>query len=210
MMHDMQPALLLKQDEQRNSPMHWAASVDHLEGVRFLHEINPDSVLQKNKEGFYPFHLASENGRVRVMDEFFEKENMPHPTELFNNKGQNILHVAAKVGRFDSVRRILKASNIDKLINETDDDGNTPLHLAALYGRHLAVASLILDRRAKSDTINNHGQTAYDIAEKLSAKINPEFSGNDDDVIKFCSFLLFPSSFFVFCFSNTYIYIYSC
>lgn len=193
MMHDAQPALLHILDERRATPMHWAASVDHLEGVRFLYEINPDFVLQRNDEGFYPFHLASENGCVRVMGEFFENENMPHPTELFNIKGQNILHVAAKKGIFDSVRRILKVRNIDKLINDMDDDGNTPLHLAALYGSPLAAVSLIWDGRAESNIINFHGQTAHDIAEQQYAKIIPEFSRNGDDVncVPFFFFLLF-------------------
>lgn len=212
MMHDAQPALLHILEERRATPMHWAASVDHLEGVRFLYEINPDFVLQRNNEGFYPFHLASENGCVRVMGEFFENENMPRPTELFNNKGQNILHVAAMKGKFDSTRRILKASNIDRLINEMDDDGNTPLHLAALYGSPLAAASLIWDGRAESNIINFHGQTACDIAEQQYAKIIPEFSRNGDDVnyVPFFFFLLFFLFLVFLKNSPSYIYIYSC
>ncbi|TXG66025.1 hypothetical protein EZV62_007300 [Acer yangbiense] len=151
------------------SPVHVAiqrkklASLGYFGGVRYLVEIKSDKALERNKEGFYPLHLACENGHVRVVQELLRK--WPDPTELMGENGQSILHVAAKNGKEEVVRFLLKQDGINNLINEMDKDGNTPFHLAALHHRSMVVASLLWDKRLNPDLVNNDGLTTYDICQ---------------------------------------------
>jgi ankyrin repeat protein len=66
----------------------------------------------------------------------------------------NLLHSAAKSGSTENAAFIID-SCIDS-IEETDSNGNTPLNVAVLH-RNLAVAALLLQKRANPYTRNNAG-----------------------------------------------------
>ncbi|KAK1578695.1 hypothetical protein Q3G72_032432 [Acer saccharum] len=171
--------LLLLRDEDQNTPLHFAASIGYVEGVRYFLEINSNAgALERNKEGLYPLHLVCENGHVKIINELFKK--WPDPTELLNEKGQNILHIAAKSGKVKVVRRILKEIKTSNFVNKMDKDGNIPLHLATLHCHSLVVGTLLWDKRSNSNLTNNQGLTAYDIAEKQSEILDSVISGKQN------------------------------
>ncbi|KAK0588962.1 hypothetical protein LWI29_007759 [Acer saccharum] len=154
--------LLLLPDEEGNTPLHFAACMGFIKEVRYLLEIKSGNcAFERNNKGFYPLHLACENGHIQVTKELFRK--WPDPTELLCNKSQSILHVAAKSGKENVVRYLLKEKCTDKLVNKMDKNGNTPFHLAALHGHSMVVVALMRDKRSNIDILNHQGLTAYDI-----------------------------------------------
>ncbi|KAK3184164.1 hypothetical protein Dsin_031450 [Dipteronia sinensis] len=123
-----------------------------IEEVLYLLEIKSDWAFERNSKGFYPLHLACENGHIKVINGLLRK--WPDPTELFCTKGQNILHIAAKSGKDNVVRYLLNERGTDKLVNKIDINGNTPYHLAAIHGNSMILVSLMRDKRSKIDLVN--------------------------------------------------------
>lgn len=174
---EKKPELLSLRDEKGNTPLHFAASIGYIEGVRYLLKVNnPGCVLERNEKGLYPLHVACKKGQVEITKELLRK--WPDSTELRCNKGRNILHVAAKSGKQEVVSLIMEEGNIDELINEMDQDENTPLHLAVLGSHYSVVGILLWDKRTKTFLRNSQGLTAYDIAVKQSEIIKTKVSQN--------------------------------
>ncbi|KAK4577538.1 hypothetical protein RGQ29_027886, partial [Quercus rubra] len=130
---EKKPDWILHQDEEQRNPLHWAASMGYLEGVRNL--------LDKN--GFFPIHMASAKGHVHVIRELLQ--HWPYVEEMQNSKGQNILHVAAASGKLNVIKYILETPRLKSLINERDKDGNTPVHLATKHWHPKLVSALTWD-----------------------------------------------------------------
>ncbi|KAL5745540.1 hypothetical protein ACOSP7_026686 [Xanthoceras sorbifolium] len=130
--------------EEGNTPLHFAADIGYIEGVRYLIEIKSNWAFERNNKGFYPLHLACENGHVQVTKELFRR--WPDPIELLCDKGQSILH----------------EKGTDKLVNKMDKNGRTPFHLAALHCHSMVLFTLLCDKRSKADLVNCQGLTAYD------------------------------------------------
>ncbi|KAK2651088.1 hypothetical protein Ddye_018577 [Dipteronia dyeriana] len=148
--------LFLLPDEEGNTPVHFAACMGYIKEVRYLLGIKSSNCASaRNNKGFYPLHIACENGHIQVTKELLRK--WPDPTELLCNKGQSNLHVE------NVVRYLLKEKCTDKLVNKMDKNGNTPFHLAALHGHSMVVVALMCDKRSNVDIQNYQGHTAYDI-----------------------------------------------
>ncbi|KAK7845058.1 protein ACCELERATED CELL DEATH 6 [Quercus suber] len=116
-------------DEEGRTPLHWAACIGYLEGVRFLLGRNASIATERDKNGLFPIHVASAKGHVHLIQELLQY--WPNSRELLNHNGQNILHVAATTGELNVVNYILKTPGLESLINDTDKDGNTPIYLNA-------------------------------------------------------------------------------
>ena len=125
------PSLIYLRDEEGRTPLHWAASIGHLEGVLYLLGKYALIGVERDKNGFLPIHMASLKGHIDVMREILRR--CPYPRELLNDNYQNILHTAAINGKYDVVSYILKTPKLKELINDRDKDGNTPLHLATMH-----------------------------------------------------------------------------
>ena len=132
-------------NEERRTPLHCAASMGYLEGVRYLLGRNASTAIERDKDGFFPIHMASAKGHVHLIQEFHK--HWPDVRELLNNKGQNILHVAATSGKLNVVNYILKTPELESLINDRDKDGNTPLHLATMHRHPKLVSALTWDKK---------------------------------------------------------------
>ncbi|CAL8153839.1 unnamed protein product [Prunus armeniaca] len=159
---NMEANILNSKDEKGRTPLHCAASIGYLEGVRFLGRRLVDS-HRKDHCGNFPIHYASSKGHVDIVKELLR--HCPDSKELRNSSDQNILHVAARYGEDNLVKYFLKTVEFQSLINQKDNRGNTPLHLAKMYRHPKVVDLFILDRRINLKVLNDRGMTALGISE---------------------------------------------
>ncbi|KAL6311916.1 hypothetical protein AAG906_025669 [Vitis piasezkii] len=158
-----------QKDNHGRTPLHCAASIGYLEGVRvqmLLDQSNLDP-YQTDSDGFCPIHVASMRGNVDIVDKLLQVSS--DSIELLSKRGENILHVAAKYGKDNVVNFVLKEERLENFINEKDNVGNTPLHLATMHRHPKIVSSLTWDKRVDVNLVNYRGQTALDVV--LSALI---------------------------------------
>ena len=154
---EKRPDWILYQDEEQKTPLHWAASMGYLEGVRNLLGKNTSTAMERDKDGFFPIHTASAKGHVHAIQELLQ--HWPYVEEMQNSKGQNILYVAATSGKLNVIKYILGTPGLESLINERDKDGNT------MHWHPKLVSALTWDNRVDLRLVNNDGLTALDIAE---------------------------------------------
>ncbi|KAL0001906.1 hypothetical protein SO802_015687 [Lithocarpus litseifolius] len=82
---EKKPDWILYQDEEQRNPLHWAASMGYLEGVRNLLGKNTSTAMERDKDGFFPIHMASAKGHVHVIQELLQ--HWPYVEEMLNSKG---------------------------------------------------------------------------------------------------------------------------
>ncbi|XP_027909451.1 protein ACCELERATED CELL DEATH 6-like [Vigna unguiculata] len=160
--------LIYLRDEEGGTPFHYAAYTGYVKGFRILlqnsSEKSNQSLLERNKKGNFPIHLACKRGHVEVVEEFLLHELPTNPYDLLNRKGQNILHIAAKNGKTKVVQHLLRNQKIDqRAINHRDNDGNTPLHLASINLFPRVLYFIAQDERINVNITNNDDLTARDI-----------------------------------------------
>ena len=150
-------------DDDGETPLHYAASTNYLEGVDILLNKSILLALERDKKGNLPIHLACKRGHVDVVKQFIIK-GWPGIKHLLNLKGQNILHVAAKKGKDNVVKYLLRDARLEQLtINEKDKHGNTALHLASKKFYPKILFHLTQYRRVNVNIKNNEKFTAYDL-----------------------------------------------
>ncbi|GAB4854134.1 hypothetical protein Ancab_022716 [Ancistrocladus abbreviatus] len=171
-MLDGNSALVDSSDEERRTPLSYAAYIGYLEGVQYFHEKFLDQTFKQERNGYFPIHWACSGGHERVVKHFLE--HFPKTSNLFTEKGQNILHIAAWSGTANVVKHLLKLPEAERLLNLKDADGNTPLHLATIGKHPKAVHVLTKDKRVQLGLQNKRGFTPLDAALDYDGKV-PSF-----------------------------------
>ncbi|PQP94302.1 protein ACCELERATED CELL DEATH 6-like [Prunus yedoensis var. nudiflora] len=160
----MEEIFVISKDGKGRTPLHSAASIGYVEGVRFLLGRRISDSHQMDHGGNFPIHSASSKGHVKIVKELLR--HCPDSKELKNSSsGENILHVAARCGKDNLVKYFLKKGEFRMLINQKDRKGNTPLHLATMHHHPKVVYRLAWDTRTNLKLLNDSDMTALDITE---------------------------------------------
>lgn len=158
------PRLIEMRDGDGRTPLHFAASMGHLEEARYLLKKCAFNATQRDKDGRLPIHLAAVQGHVHVirllLHDFYEED------ELLDSESRNILHVAAIYGRYNVFSFVIKNHDLHYLINMKDKLGNTPLHYASEYHHPKIVSALTWKEGVDTKAVNNDGESALDVCEK--------------------------------------------
>ena len=112
-------------DNNGNSAMHYATAKGILGMVQNLNASGVSLTL-KNKAGFTPAHVSSQNGQL-VITRYLVKMLETKDVDVGNESGNTPLHIAASCG-FTNICKCLLASGCDP--SKTNSNGSKPVDMA--------------------------------------------------------------------------------
>ncbi|KAL8230458.1 hypothetical protein R6Q57_000236 [Mikania cordata] len=108
--------------------LHCACRRGHLEIATLLLRKYPDQVLQFDKIGYMPLHLAAINGSVAILQEFKSLE--PLAFHFQSKDGENVLHHTIRYNKFDAFKFAYGVLKGTCPLYQADNFVNTIKHLA--------------------------------------------------------------------------------
>ena len=144
--------LLKKENKDRDTPLHYAASSGTEAIEAMLEGLNPNQRLEllkkENKDRDTPLHCAASSG-TEAIEAMLEGLELSEKFELLkkeNEERDTPLHCAALKGHTDAIKTMLKKLDPNQrleLLKVEGKDNNTPLHLAALNGHADAIKAML-------------------------------------------------------------------
>ena len=134
--------------KERNSYLHLAAETGQIEAFKTAFNQEGDKNI-KNSCGGTPFHLASKNGRFKIV-QLLLKNNDPeiNYNAKDNSDGITPFHCACEKGNLDVVKIFIEnaaALSID--LNAKSESGVTAFQIACFFG-HLDVVKILVENSA--------------------------------------------------------------
>lgn len=184
------PGLCKVCDLTNTSPLYSAAVQDHLDVVNTILDADISSMWIVRKNGKTALHTAARYGYLRIGQALIDRD--PGIVRIKDKKGQTALHMAVKGHCTSIVEEILLADH--SILNERDKKDNTAVHMATrkcrsevslccdiiylfrmstyscvdvLFSFFQIVSLLLSFKDADVNAINNHHETAMDLADKL-------------------------------------------
>nr|POF23002.1 isoform 2 of protein accelerated cell death 6 [Quercus suber] len=133
---EKKPDWILYQDEEQRNPLHWAASMGYLEGVRNLLGKNTSTAMERDKDGFFPIHMASAIGHVHigklnVIQYIFETPGLESLINERDKGGNAPLHLATMHWHPKLLSTLTWDNKVD--LSLANNDGLTALDIAECY-----------------------------------------------------------------------------
>jgi ankyrin repeat protein len=175
------PELVISEDSDGETPLHWAAASGQEDMVELLLANNADAIARTNKAGETPLHVAAARGYKGVAERLLTHKadvnardgggNTPlHWATLWDHNDMVELllaHGAEANARTNKGRTPLNATAFVRYNARNnpriDDDNLTPLHVAAA-GNNKAAAELLLANKAEVNARDGNGWTPLHIA----------------------------------------------
>ena len=161
-------------DENGNTPLHFAVSINNNELVNLLIR-NQADVNIKNKKGEAPLNIA-----IGFDGDYYRLYN-PQIAKLLINNGANV-NVKNSVGNYSLLHLAVENNDKDFVnylldkgadINAKDSDNSTPLYSKMFVTSDEEKISLLLIKRGADICIGNNGISRLDIA-KRHRRFHPE------------------------------------
>ncbi|XP_004297440.1 PREDICTED: ankyrin repeat-containing protein At2g01680 [Fragaria vesca subsp. vesca] len=157
------PELCKVCDSTNTSPLYSAAVQEHLDVVNTILDADISSMWIVRKNGKTALHTAARYGYLKIGQALIERD--PGIVCIKDKKGQTALHMAVKGQCTSIVEEIILADH--SILNERDKKVNTALHMATRKCRPEIVCLLLSFKDVDVNAINNHHETAMDLADKL-------------------------------------------
>ncbi|XP_050373689.1 LOW QUALITY PROTEIN: ankyrin repeat-containing protein At2g01680 [Argentina anserina] len=168
------PELCKVCDSTNTSPLYSAAVQEHLDVVNTILDADISSMRIVRKNGKTALHTAGRYGYLKIGQTLIDRDQ--GIVCIKDKKGQTALHMAVKGDCTSIVEEILHADH--SILNERDKKGNTAVHMATRKGRSEIVSLLLSFKDADVNAINNHHETAMDLADKL------QYGGSRSEIIE--------------------------
>ena len=123
---------------------------------------NESNIREKNKYGYTPILIASENGIIEIVKYLHEKFNSD--VEIKNSLGFSAINSASCEGCIDAVKYLYETCHAD--IESKDKSGRTPINNASFYDRIDIVKYLNEKCHANIETQDKNGMTPLNNASK--------------------------------------------
>nr|DAD21889.1 TPA_asm: hypothetical protein HUJ06_023352 [Nelumbo nucifera] len=139
----------------RESPLHIAATLGHVDFVKLLLSRKPELARLKDLRGHTPLHLAAARGHLEIVKALLDQDSGPGLCHARDTNGMiAALHLAAIEGQVDAIKDLVmeKPRTILQLVGR----GETILHLCVKYGG-LNVLEQLLDLMSNPDKSVNVG-----------------------------------------------------
>ncbi|CAH0002929.1 unnamed protein product [Clonostachys byssicola] len=151
------------QDFEGRTPLHLAADVDNLEGLRVLLELNRDSLNILDDQGQSALSVAAKAGHISIVRCLIEQDGIL--VDERDKDGRSPLLLAASNGHGSVIELLLGQDDVDP--NSVDVFGATSLIFAVRSG-HIkmmaAVKALLYDGRVDINAQDGRGETALSYA----------------------------------------------
>ena len=152
-------------DVNKRSPLHWACAHGNLDQVKIISKLGADIGII-DVEGKTALHFAATSSSSppgKLLSALVNMKTRGSSSVLCwqDYDGRQPLHLAVTSANPDMVAAIIKQPSC--MINALDQRDRTPLHYAAIQGQ-AAIARLLLEAGAKSDTLDEAGASAGHLA----------------------------------------------
>ena len=143
-------------DSDGHTPLHYAASNNHLEVVRyFINEQHCDPMMTRNKDGNTPIHYACRYGHLNIAQYLISMAHCNPSCE--NNNGDTPIHYACRYGHLNIAQYLISVAHCNPSCE--NNDGDTPLHLACCHGYLKIIQYLISEAHCNPSCKNKDGDT---------------------------------------------------
>ena len=154
------------------TPLHYAASSNHLEVVKYLIIEQHSDPMNRDNDGDTPLHCACRHSHIDIVRYLLStgkvnplarnKFGIPLIFILDHRRRLPMLHLAAREGWMDIAINLITKYKCD--INSNDSNGRTPLYYAASNNHLEVVRYFINEQHCDPMTRVNNGDTPLHIA----------------------------------------------
>jgi len=149
------------QDEQGQTPLHYAAAKSHFDTVQCLIKYKANVNVCDNK-GMTPLYVAIQRKSANNIKTLLLDSNTDLTLTDRDNKS-TVLHLAVHKNDIYLVKTLLQYKAEHGIV---DKNGNLPLHIAAAKGNKAIARMLIKANNSTKTTKNANGETPGDVAAK--------------------------------------------
>lgn len=183
--------LVKQQDQQGNTPLHFAVSTESdytgffpryimpvdsgtsitpflsvkeppLDLTKQLLEADAHCAYQADKQGSYPIHIAASAGMLSAI--IILVTRCSGCAGLRDNHGRTFLHIAVKKRRYHVVAYACRTPLLGSILNLQDNEGNTALHLAVEAGDWWTFAYLYANKHVALNLPNISRHTPRELS----------------------------------------------